>query len=494
MSVVISRTLVLGRAADDDPDLPLLGWRNLVTVSNIAANTEATGLPATNLANPATHLLWRGSDTTKQYLTVETGSADDIDYVGIARHNFGSEAIAIAVDGASAVDAYSKIHLHFDGADASTTCTDDNTGGSAHTWTANGNAQLDTADKKFGTASALFDGTGDYFTTPDHADFTLGSGAWTLEAWFKVNAAGGTILYLCGQADSANTATARSIDLQRTVGNLIRGSACVGSTVYTVTSTSQYTNALNTGWHHVMLVRTGNILRLFIDGVQAGTDTAITGAINNSPNAWSVGRNGEITTTPWNGWLDEFRLSVGVARQMSAFIVEDQAYDQWGWAELVEESVPADDGPLLLQFVAQPLVAVRLRMATGDAAPEAAVMYVGKLLQMARKLYQGHSPIKHARKTKAVNGRSESGNFLGRIVTTEWNESSAAFSLLTPEWYRSDLDAFLAEGKDLPFFFAWRPSSYPAEVGYAFLTNDPTPVNASPHGLIAIELAMSGVV
>jgi Bacterial regulatory proteins, tetR family len=55
-----------------------------------------------------------------------------------------------------------KVLLHFDGADGSTTITDNNSGGAAHAWTANGNAQIDTAQSKLGGASCLFDGTGDY--------------------------------------------------------------------------------------------------------------------------------------------------------------------------------------------------------------------------------------------------------------------------------------------------------------------------------------------
>lgn len=45
-----------------------------------------------------------------------------------------------------------------DGADAATTFTDSET--TPKTVTANGNAQIDTAQSKFGGASALFDGTG----------------------------------------------------------------------------------------------------------------------------------------------------------------------------------------------------------------------------------------------------------------------------------------------------------------------------------------------
>src|SRR5262249_33755527 len=70
---------------------------------------------------------------------------------------------------------YTKVLPDCDGGYGSTTFGDSNAGGSAHIWTAGGNAQIDTADFKFGGASGLFDGSGDYVTTPAHADFQLGS-------------------------------------------------------------------------------------------------------------------------------------------------------------------------------------------------------------------------------------------------------------------------------------------------------------------------------
>jgi hypothetical protein len=223
-------------------------------------------------------------------------------------------------------DRFTKVLLHFDGADASTTITDSNRGGSAHTWTAAGNAQIDTAQSKFGGASGLFDGTGDWITTPDSADFALGAGDWTVDLWFNCNAAGGTVERLAGQCDSTPTDASSSFRILRTAGNLIAASTQVGSTSFAVTGTTQFTNAVNTGWHHMAFVRTGDILRLFIDGVQEGGDVAITGTVNDSSNALRVGTTGEVTTDPWTGWIDEFRLSVGVARWTENFTPPSVGY------------------------------------------------------------------------------------------------------------------------------------------------------------------------
>src|SRR6185312_15874775 len=78
---------------------PLLGWRNIVTTGNIAADTADANNPVSNLANPATYLGWLAADTTEQYLTITPGSADDIDYVGIATHNLSTAQIAVSIEG-----------------------------------------------------------------------------------------------------------------------------------------------------------------------------------------------------------------------------------------------------------------------------------------------------------------------------------------------------------------------------------------------------------
>jgi hypothetical protein len=213
-------------------------------------------------------------------------------------------------------DSFTKILLHFDGADASTTITDTNRGGSAHTWTANGNGQLDTAIKKFGTAALLCDGTGDYVSTPDHADFTLGSGDWTVDFWFNVGGGAGTTRRAYGQADSANSLPSASVGGLLTTADVMNGTVCAGGVVTSVIGTTAFTSA---GWHHYAFVRTGNILKLFLDGVQEGGDVAFASTVNNSTNVWSVGRRGEVVANSWFGSIDEFRLSVGTARWTSNF-------------------------------------------------------------------------------------------------------------------------------------------------------------------------------
>ncbi len=209
--------------------------------------------------------------------------------------------------------------LHFNGSDASATFTDE----AGRTWTAHGNARLDTAQKKFGTASGFFDGAGDYIDTPASEDLNVWSGDFTIDFWVKRNSID-TFVALFGQCDSSGSAASTSIRAfiyitdnkpYFTIGHS-------GGTVQLVSTTA----IADTNWHHFALVRSGNTLYFFIDGSAAGTLDMTGIIINNSSNKFSIGAQGESTGTYFNGWIDEFRFSKGVARWTSNFTPPTSEY------------------------------------------------------------------------------------------------------------------------------------------------------------------------
>lgn len=230
-------------------------------------------------------------------------------------------------------DSFTKILLHMDGADASTTFTDSNSGGSAHTWTASGNAQIDTAQSKFGGASGAFDGSNDWIRTPDHADFTLGSGDFTCDFWIRFSSGGvftGTQL-ICAQTNASATVASATLVLHKSSSHKIVFRVSNGTTLTTVTGTT--TLSADT-WYHVAAVRTGNTLKLFINGTQEGGDVAFSDSIPDSTASFGIGTWGDYTPNPLNlefsvqGWIDEFRLSVGTARWTANFTPPTEAYSQ----------------------------------------------------------------------------------------------------------------------------------------------------------------------
>lgn len=226
-------------------------------------------------------------------------------------------------------DSFTVSLLHFNGTDASTTFTDSNAGGSAHTWTANGNAQIDTAQSKFGGASGLFDGTGDYISSADSADWTLGTGDFTVDFWIRYNSV--ATYQLLFSMDNGGSGGELLCYWYQPENNIYFqcGSTNASGVVNTHSNTNSWSASTGT-WYHVAIVRSGNSLYMFVGGTQlAGSPFTITGA--NIPDYTSglfIGARSTATGTQnINGWMDEFRLSKGVARWTANFTPPTAEYD-----------------------------------------------------------------------------------------------------------------------------------------------------------------------
>jgi len=217
-------------------------------------------------------------------------------------------------------DAFTKILLHMDGSNGGTTFTDVAVGGAAKTWTPT-NATTSTSSPKFGSASLVT--SAGYVTTPDHADFTLGSSDFTVDFWFNSNGTSG-VVGLAGQMNSVGSTASASIAISRTSGGLIFAEVHRPSGISNFLSTTSVNGT--SAWNHVALVRSGTTLRLFINGIQEAS-TSIPDAVNDRSNNWSVGRIGDNTSfTASSCKFDEFRLSVGIARWTSNFTPPVAAY------------------------------------------------------------------------------------------------------------------------------------------------------------------------
>jgi hypothetical protein len=217
---------------------------------------------------------------------------------------------------------YSSVSLllHMDGANGSTTFTDNSP--SPKTVTANGNAQVSTTQSKFGGASGYFDGAGDYLSIPDSADFDFGSGNFTIEFWIYFSTTGQTHL-ICGQADSFLSNGTIPFACSRTATNYIIFEAYSGSTnIITLQTTSTVTSSV---WYHVAIVRNSNIFKLYLNGIEQQSATS-SSALSNSTNPFSIGRLGLYNGFFFSGYIDDFRLTKGIARYTSNFTPPSQAF------------------------------------------------------------------------------------------------------------------------------------------------------------------------
>lgn len=206
------------------------------------------------------------------------------------------------------IDANVMLLLHCDGTDGSTTFDDEST--TDHTVTPVGNAQIDTADKKFGTASGLFDGTGDYLTIADHADFDLSGGTWTIEMWIKPNSLSGSMgLYSQG---NSGVDTDYSLFYVRSDGSLEFVVVAASANVVTLTTAAGV--VATGGWYHVAVVSTPGSsdtdYRIFVNGAQkAFVNDADKPANYTAVVAIGARHRGSTIDFNYNGWIDEVRVS-----------------------------------------------------------------------------------------------------------------------------------------------------------------------------------------
>lgn len=180
------------------------------------------------------------------------------------------------------------------------------------TFTAQGNAQIDTAQFKYGVASGLFDGTGDYLRSGDDADFNFSNQDFSVETFARFAGTSGASVFF-----AQYISTDRSITTYWNTDNTLHfGYSTDGTT--SLDFGRSWTPALNT-WYHLAWCRSGTAVRLFVDGAQLGADISIsTDTIHNSAGTVTVAAD-DAGTNAFNGWLDEFRITKGIARYTSSF-------------------------------------------------------------------------------------------------------------------------------------------------------------------------------
>jgi hypothetical protein len=168
-----------------------------------------------------------------------------------------------------------------------------------------------------------------------------------------------------------------------------------------------------------------------------------------------------------------------------------------GYATIGSTFTLTNDAPLIMMFTASSsYVGLRIKIASGGSdVPQASVVYAGQALILQRKLYVGHSPMPLAREVNAIAPLSESGEFLGRIVLGQHSTGEIALQNLTADWVRTYLDPFMQSALDTPFFFAWRPSNYPAETAFAWIPGGaaPAPENTRSNGMMGITIPIMGI-
>jgi len=225
-----------------------------------------------------------------------------------------------------------SVLLHADGTNGSTTFTDSSSNGYA--FGANNTAALNTSIKRYGTASLKLNGSGDRITHPTaEASIALASSSiFTLEASIYLTAnspANG------GGNRVANVANSNIVSSTQTNawwwvvgGNTTTTGTNMQYTTWDGSNTIRrmqwnFPSTLNKNqWYDIAVVRDGSNWYAYLDGslltnatneIGGTTQTQATGDLRIGSTLWTS------YTSDFIGYIDEFRLTKGVARYTTAY-------------------------------------------------------------------------------------------------------------------------------------------------------------------------------
>lgn len=323
---VYTSTLATSVGASVNAANPFFGYIDDVRITKgVARHTANFTVPAEAFPNTPPQLSGTVTDANSAFAArvvrayrrsdgvlsgATTSSASDGTFTLPAYDASAHTVIALPVEG----DPHWQnvvLALHMDGTNGSTTFTDEK----RHAVTVYGNAQISTEQSKFGVASALFDGAGDYLSIASSTDFNYGTGDFTIEFWMLAQTlpAAGVYAIIFDSREAAG-GTQIALCLYGTTGMIL----------YTAGGTRITTSSLSVGsLYHVALSRHSSTTRLFINGSRSGE---IYGDTNNYVTAPLKIGCGYSVADYFNGYIDDLRITKGVARYIHDFTPPSSAF------------------------------------------------------------------------------------------------------------------------------------------------------------------------
>jgi hypothetical protein len=153
--------------------------------------------------------------------------------------------------------------------------------------------------------SVDFDGSNDFLSIADHADFDVGTN-WTAECWFKADSLPGSYNGIMGQWPGNSNGNAWVLEY---VGTDLR--------FYIADSSYKSLGAAPLGqWHHVAISKQGSTTRIFLNGTQVVADYDM--GTYAKDGAFTIG--GSIAGLGWfDGKISNVRIVKGTAVYTSSF-------------------------------------------------------------------------------------------------------------------------------------------------------------------------------
>lgn len=245
--------------------------------------------------------------------TYMDGYLDEVRVSDVTRSNAGTTFTVPTA--AYTSDANTLLLLHFDDGAFLT-----DSGATTHTLTQVGRVLQ--VPKYFGSGCLSFDGDSDYITVPDSTDWLLDAGAssdWTVDFWVRFNDTAGEQEFLTqGAADGNNVWR-----IFKNAAHKIQISAITAAApVFTYIMTDAWAGLASNTWYHIAVVNNGTAIKLYIDGTEVTlTETLAVASMADYAGNLVIGAYIAVNANWLNGWIDELRISKGIARWSANFTV-----------------------------------------------------------------------------------------------------------------------------------------------------------------------------
>ena len=443
MAVVISNNMVLTTPSQSG-NAGVIGYQNLLNVSNVTATSSTATNPITNVANPATAYTWKSA--IADY-------AGSISYAGtnLMPSPFDPSGWSGALD----VDlAYQSV-------------TETNPSGESFV------GEFEYIGT--GAATALVTGYNLSMVAGEYAYFSIISkqdvGIDIVRCFFQYGAGVSDSSPNIGLNGSGTLPTGWETKVTQLSG---------GYSLLQVKMLANFTD----NYRCVIYLQNGGSIPTIGDKVKL--QAAFFGKANDWPAV--VDEGGVRININTAGQKVDY---IGIARHNLNQVGLTVAVKYNGITVVPATSISDAQALLFLQNIAIP-DNVELIIKGATVAPQIGVIYVGKSLRLERNIYVGHTPITYGRKRTSINGLSENGQYLGAIDVRQVNMTSVSLQNLTPIWYRTMLDPFFKLSPRPPCFWAWRPETYPDEVGFAWIEGDPSMSNQKSNGMVQADWTFKG--
>lgn len=199
-------------------------------------------------------------------------------------------------------------------------------------------------------------------------------------------------------------------------------------------------------------------------------------------------------TSPAGQYINYFGLAAHTLGS-SGCTFKMQYYDGAAWQDLTSSISPITDKVIFQALTQIYTNKVRINILSGSSIPSIGVMFSGAAFVFQRNIYIGHQPIALNRTLEFAQNISEKELDLGRSVANKGAKTNVKVSNLTPDWVRNSLAPVVEQIITKPFFFCWRPATFPEDSAYCWMSDAyPNFSNNGKNNLMDFEINLSAMV